>query len=127
MREPGKVLAFGPHELDFGRGELRRGGKPVAIQPTPLRVLLHLAEQRDRTVSRRELLDVVWPNVVVGEDALTTALAEARHAVGDDGAGIMFFTGHDCLTPETMSRVSSTNGVTLRSRNGVATSTRTIV
>jgi len=86
MREPTKTVAFGDHELDFGRGELRHREKPVDIQPTPLRLLLYLAEHRDRVVSRHELLDAVWPGVVVGDEALTTALAEARHAVGDDGA-----------------------------------------
>ena len=86
MRDSTKVIAFGEHELDFGRLELRRAGTLVALQATPLRVLLHLAEHRDRTVPRRELLDAIWPGVVVGDEALTTALAEARHAVGDDGA-----------------------------------------
>jgi TolB-like protein/DNA-binding winged helix-turn-helix (wHTH) protein len=86
MGDPAKVLAFDDYELDLGRGELRRGGKLVEIQLTPLRVLLYLGEHRDRTVSRRELLDAIWPDVVVGDDALTTALKEARHAVGDAGA-----------------------------------------
>jgi DNA-binding winged helix-turn-helix (wHTH) protein/TolB-like protein len=80
------TLRFSSYELDFARKELRREGAPVALQPTPLRVLLYLAEHRDRTVPRRELLDAIWPGVVVGDEALTTALAEARHAVGDDGA-----------------------------------------
>jgi DNA-binding winged helix-turn-helix (wHTH) protein/TolB-like protein/tetratricopeptide (TPR) repeat protein len=85
MGDPNKILAFDEFELDFGRGELRRGGTPIEIQPTPLRLLLYLAEHRDRVVSRQELLDAVWPGVVVGDHALTTALKEARHAVGDDG------------------------------------------
>jgi TolB-like protein/DNA-binding winged helix-turn-helix (wHTH) protein len=80
------TLRFDTYELDFARKELRREGALVALQPTPLRVLLYLAEHRDRTVPRRELLDAIWPGVVVGDEALTTALAEARHAVGDDGA-----------------------------------------
>ncbi len=80
-----EILRFGEYELDFGRHELRRAGAPVVLQPTPLRVLLHLAEHRDRTVPRRELLDAVWPGVVVGDEALTTALAEVRRAVGDHG------------------------------------------
>jgi TolB-like protein/DNA-binding winged helix-turn-helix (wHTH) protein len=87
-RDPalGIILRFDSYELDFARRELRRAGALVAVQPTPLRVLLHLAEHRDRTVPRRELLDAIWADAVVGDEALTTALAEARHAVGDDGA-----------------------------------------
>jgi TolB-like protein/DNA-binding winged helix-turn-helix (wHTH) protein len=83
---PALTLRFSTYELDFARVELRRAGTLVPLQPTPLRVLLYLAEHRDRTVPRRELLDAIWPGVVVGDEALTTALAEARHAVGDDGA-----------------------------------------
>lgn len=79
------TLRFADFELDFARRELRKGSAPVALQPTPLRVLLYLAEHRDRTVPRRELLDAIWPGVVVGDESLTTALAEARRAVGDDG------------------------------------------
>jgi pimeloyl-ACP methyl ester carboxylesterase/DNA-binding winged helix-turn-helix (wHTH) protein len=86
MRDSAKVVAFDEHELDFGRSELRQREIPVDIQPTPLRLLLYLAEHRDRVVPRQELLDAIWPGVVVGDEALTTALAEARHAVGDDGA-----------------------------------------
>jgi len=86
MHDLGEIVRFADCELDFARSELRRSGALVALQPTPLRVLLYLAEHRDRTVPRRELLDAIWPGVVVGDESLTTALAEVRHAVGDDGA-----------------------------------------
>ncbi len=81
-----EVVFFGEWELDFRRSELRRAGSAVDLQPTPLRVLLYLAAHRDRVVSRADLLDAVWRNVVVGDEALTTAIAEVRHAVGDGGA-----------------------------------------
>lgn len=86
MELRGEVVAFGDWELDFRRGELRCAGSPVDVQPTPLRLLLYLAEHRDRVVSRSDLLGAVWRNVAVGDEALTTAIGEARHAVGDDGA-----------------------------------------
>jgi len=56
--DPG-TLRFDAYELDFARNELRRAGALVTLQPTPLRVLLYLAEHRDRTVPRRELLDAI--------------------------------------------------------------------
>ncbi len=80
------IVAFGEWELDFQRSELRRAGSAVDLQPTPLRVLLYLAAHRDRVVARTELLGHVWKGVVVGDEALTTAIAEARRAIGDDGA-----------------------------------------
>jgi DNA-binding winged helix-turn-helix (wHTH) protein len=57
---------------------------PLELQRTPLHVLLYLAEHRDRVVARNELLDAIWPDVVVGDDSLTRALVEIRRAVGDD-------------------------------------------
>ncbi len=79
-----ETLRFREYELDFARRELRVAGKSVALQPTPLRVLLYLAERRDRTVPRRELLDAISPGVMLGDEALMAELAEVRRAVGDD-------------------------------------------
>lgn len=79
------VLAFGEFELDFERLELRRNGERVEIQPMPLRVLLHLAERRDRTVPREELLEAIWEGANVTDTSVANALNQAREAVGDDG------------------------------------------
>ncbi len=81
----GPILRFDGFELDAERRELRRDGRLVDIDPTPLRFLVYLAEHRDRFVSKHELLDRVWPEVIVSESALSTALKAARRAVGDDG------------------------------------------
>jgi adenylate cyclase len=82
-----ETLRFGECELDFARGELRRAGALVELPPTPLRVLLYLAEHRDRTVPRRELLDAIWPDAVVGDESLTRAVAEIRRATGEADGG----------------------------------------
>jgi hypothetical protein len=55
MRDPTKVIAFGERALDCGRGELRHRERAVAIQPTPLRVPLDLAEEGNRTLPLVEL------------------------------------------------------------------------
>jgi TolB-like protein/DNA-binding winged helix-turn-helix (wHTH) protein len=80
-----RVLVFGDCELDFARRELRRAGVVAPLQPTPLRLLLYLAEHRDRTVPKQELLDAIWPDAVVGDASLAKALANVREAVGDHG------------------------------------------
>ncbi|HKC50817.1 MAG TPA: AAA family ATPase [Myxococcota bacterium] len=79
------ILRFGEFELDDALSELRRDGAPVEIQPKPLELLLYLARHRERVVPKRELLEQVWPGVVVGEGALTTAVNTARSAVLDAG------------------------------------------
>jgi adenylate cyclase len=79
------VLSFGEFELDAGRNELRRAGEPVDLLPTPLRLLQYLVSHRDRAVPKEELLDALWPDAVVSETALTSALKHLRKALGDDG------------------------------------------
>ena len=75
---PAPIYRFGAFELDFGRAELRRDGARAELQRKPLQLLLYLARHRDRVVSTDELLDQVWPDVVVSEDALTSALRQVR-------------------------------------------------
>jgi DNA-binding winged helix-turn-helix (wHTH) protein len=80
-----RSFRFGEFELDEARFELRRGGRPVALEPTPFRLLQHLLRERERVVAKEELLEAVWPGVAVGESVLSTALKEVRRALGDDG------------------------------------------
>ncbi|MBW2395730.1 MAG: AAA family ATPase [Deltaproteobacteria bacterium] len=72
-------------ELDEGVRELRRGGRKVPAQPKVLALLLHLVRNRDRVVPKRELLDVLWPDEIVGETSLTRAVRGARRALEDSG------------------------------------------
>jgi DNA-binding winged helix-turn-helix (wHTH) protein len=81
-----RVFAISCFELDECPCELLREGDPVEIHATPLRLLVYLVENRDRTVSKRELLDRVWPDAFLSENALTSALCEIRHVLGDDGS-----------------------------------------
>jgi DNA-binding winged helix-turn-helix (wHTH) protein len=49
------VFAFGEFEADEALRELRRAGRPVELQATPLRLLLYLLRNRDRVISKDEL------------------------------------------------------------------------
>jgi DNA-binding winged helix-turn-helix (wHTH) protein/hemoglobin-like flavoprotein len=71
-------------ELDERRRELRRGRAALPVQPKVLDVLLHLVRERDRVVSRDELLAAVWPGVAVAPDSITRAIREVRRLLGDD-------------------------------------------
>jgi pimeloyl-ACP methyl ester carboxylesterase/DNA-binding winged helix-turn-helix (wHTH) protein len=80
-----RVQRFGDLELDRDRYELRRGGARVAVEPQVFDVLVHLADHRERVVTKEELLDAVWGDRFVSESALASRIKAARRAVGDTG------------------------------------------
>lgn len=80
------MFSFGDFELDLDRYELRRGGEAVRTEPRVLEVLNFLIENRGRVVPKEELLDTIWRDVHVSESALTTAIRDARRALGDSSA-----------------------------------------
>jgi TolB-like protein/Tfp pilus assembly protein PilF len=71
--------------LDVGRRELLRGGHRVAVQPQVFDLLVHLVQNRDRVVSKDDLIALVWGGRIVSESTLTSCINAARTAVGDSG------------------------------------------
>ena len=69
--------------LDADRFELSRAGQPVPVQPKVLDLLLFLLREHERTVTKQELLDAVWPGTATGESSLTRAVSFARNALGE--------------------------------------------
>lgn len=88
------LLTFDGFEVDLLRRELRHRGRPVEIDPKPLSLLVYLVQNRDRAVSKEELLQQVWPDVVVSETALSSALKDLRRALGDDGTSQRIIRTH---------------------------------
>ena len=76
---------FDGHTLDLGRRELRLGEQPVALEPLVFDLLTYLVANRDRVVSKEEVLDSVWSGRIVSESALATRIAAARRVIGDSG------------------------------------------
>jgi DNA-binding winged helix-turn-helix (wHTH) protein len=72
---------FQGFRLDDERRELTFEGDEVSIQPKVFDVLLYLVEQRDRVVSKDELLDELWPGVAVADGSLKRAISLARSAL----------------------------------------------
>ena len=83
--ERGRAYVFAGCRLEPDRFELWRADQRVAIQPKPFALLLTLLRRRARTVSKRELMQLLWPDVVVGESSLTRVVSLARAAIGDPG------------------------------------------
>jgi pimeloyl-ACP methyl ester carboxylesterase/DNA-binding winged helix-turn-helix (wHTH) protein len=76
---------FGACLLDTDTRELTREGAVIEIEPQVFEVLTHLVGNRERMVSKDELLDSVWGDRFVSESALTTRIKQARQAIGDNG------------------------------------------
>jgi TolB-like protein/class 3 adenylate cyclase len=76
---------FGDCSLDAARRELCRAGETVHVEPQVFDLLLHLVQNRDRVVSKDDLLAAVWQGRIVSESTLSNRINAARRAIGDSG------------------------------------------
>lgn len=77
---------FQDHLLDTDLRELSREQVPVSVEPQVFDLVVHLMENRDRVVSKDELIDKIWHGRSVSESTLTSRINAARKAIGDSGA-----------------------------------------
>ncbi|MGC2421750.1 MAG: winged helix-turn-helix domain-containing protein [Candidatus Acidiferrales bacterium] len=82
---PYGVLRFGSFELDAENFELRRAGRRVRLDRTPLELLFFLAERPGKLVTHKEAVEGVWGEDVFieAESRLYTAIRKIRQALGD--------------------------------------------
>src|ERR1700675_2688376 len=78
------IYRFGEFVLDPGRRTLSRADSPVSLTPKAFDVLLFLAQNPNRLVTREELLRAVWGDPVVEEGNLTQYISHLRKALGDN-------------------------------------------
>ena len=71
--------------LDTDRRELRRGADLLSVTPQVFDVLDYLIRNRERVVSKDDLIAAVWHGRIVSDAALTTRINVARNAIGDSG------------------------------------------
>jgi TolB-like protein len=76
---------FANHVLDTERRELRRGSMPIAVEPQVFDLLVHLVQNRERVVTKDDLIASVWGGRIVSDSTLTSRINAARKAVGDSG------------------------------------------
>jgi TolB-like protein/cytochrome c-type biogenesis protein CcmH/NrfG len=79
------TLSFGEYEIDVERRELRHAKIPVHIEPQVFDLLVYLVRNRDRVVSKEDLIASVWGGRIVSDSTLTSRINAARNAVGDSG------------------------------------------
>ena len=81
---PASALKVGDWDVDAIANRLSRDDQSTRLEPKVIEVLVYLARHAGSVVGREELLQAVWPGVIVGDDALTQAIIKLRKAFGDD-------------------------------------------
>jgi len=79
-----RVFRFDRFTLDLTRGSLQLGEQDIYLRPKAFDVLCYLVESAGRLVSKSELYQAIWPNVVVSDDSLVQCIRELRQKLGDD-------------------------------------------
>ena len=78
-------FAFKDCVLDLERRELTRKAEAVSIGPQVFDLLVYFVQNRERVVSKDDLLEAVWAGRVVSESTLTSHINAVRKAIGDSG------------------------------------------
>ncbi|MDE2485807.1 MAG: winged helix-turn-helix domain-containing protein [Alphaproteobacteria bacterium] len=79
------LYRFGDVCLDLDRCELRSSGTPVHVEPQVLALIRLLVENRDRLVSRDEIVERIWSGRFISDAAVASRIRSARQALGDTG------------------------------------------
>lgn len=79
-----RLWRFADYEFDELRRELRVKGRALELEAKPLDVLLQLLLHAGEVVTKEELLESVWPDVMVVDGSLATAVSKLRKAMGDE-------------------------------------------
>ena len=83
---PQKKIRFDDFELDYGRFQLCRSGKPIRLEGLPLQLLMFLVENRGQLVTREQVSSQLWSKDVFVdvEQGINTAIRKIRRALADD-------------------------------------------
>lgn len=79
------IFRFDVFELDLAKLELRADGTLRPVEPQVFALLALLVANRERVVSRDEIIEKVWDGRVVSDSAVDSRVKSARQALGDDG------------------------------------------
>jgi adenylate cyclase len=81
------LYLFDDFVLDTDKRELRRGADVVSVAPQAFDVLDYLIRNRERVVSKDNLVAAIWEGRIISDAALTTCLKAVRSAIADSGEG----------------------------------------
>ncbi|BCH21959.1 hypothetical protein MesoLjLc_15830 [Mesorhizobium sp. L-8-10] len=83
------VFEFAGHTLDLKQGRLRNGAGDVRLRAKSLALLTYLIKNPGRVIGKHELIEVVWPDVIVSDDSLSQCLKDIRVALGPQAEGFI--------------------------------------
>lgn len=82
-RQDEPIYAFGEFELDVAERRLVAGETLIELEPKALEMLAVLVARSGRLVSRRELLEILWPDTFVEEGNINAYASVIRKSLGD--------------------------------------------
>jgi DNA-binding winged helix-turn-helix (wHTH) protein/pimeloyl-ACP methyl ester carboxylesterase len=84
------LFSFNDFALDCERRELRARGAAVQVEPQVFDLLVYLIENRDRVVSKDDLIASVWSGRIVSDSTVDSRINAVRKALGDSGGRQQF-------------------------------------
>ena len=81
------VYEFGPFRLEVREHRLLRGGRPIPLTGKAFDTLRVLVERHGTLVSKRDLMNQVWPETTVEENNLDRNISALRKALGEKATG----------------------------------------
>src|SRR5215471_7040814 len=84
------IYQFDGVRVDLKSFKVFKGDRAVHLEPKAIEVLVFLIENRGRLIAKQELLDAVWKEAFVTENAMTRVIAQLRKALGDDSKGAKY-------------------------------------
>jgi len=79
------IYVFDDFELDTSKVELRHKGRVTALEPQVFALLVFLVENRDRVVSKQEVVERIWNGRIISDSAIASRIKSIRQALGDSG------------------------------------------
>jgi DNA-binding winged helix-turn-helix (wHTH) protein len=89
MQPVERSFSFDRFTLDLRRGCLRGPDGEIELRPKSFEVLRYLVENAGRLVPKDEIIEAVWPNVVVSDESLARCVSDVRLALRDRGQRII--------------------------------------
>lgn len=99
---PPECYRFGPFELQPDKRRLLKDGVTISLRPRAYDLLVALVERAGHLVTKDELLDQVWPKVVVEEAALHVQVSALRKALGAEAITTVSGRGYQFTLPVTV-------------------------